>query len=67
MGMPQASIVRCKLSLTFLSIFSSETPGLIDAKFHVEPQWDGVTKVCSNGPGYGKNLKKSSSLEQKGR
>ena len=39
--------------------------------------WDGGTKVCSNGPGlmtklaampiYGKNIKKSSSLEPKGR
>ena len=45
----------------------------IEAKFHMEPPWDGGTKVCSNGPGhmtkmavmpiYGKNLKKYSSLE----
>ena len=44
-------------------------------KFHMEPLWDGGTKVCSNGPGqmtkvaamliYGKNVKKSSSLEPK--
>ena len=50
---------------------------LIEVKFHVEPPWDGGTKVCSNGPGhmtkmaampiYGKNLKKSSSPEPKGR
>ena len=43
----------------------------------MEPQWDGGTKVCSNGschmtemaamPIYGKNLKKSSSPEPKGR
>ena len=43
----------------------------------MEPPWDGGTKVCSNGPGhmtkmaatpiYGKNLKKSSSPEPKGR
>ena len=43
----------------------------------MELLWDGGTKVCSNGPGhltkmaampiYGKNLKKSSSLEPKGR
>ena len=48
---------------------SLETVRLIEAKFHVEPPWDGRTKVCSNGPGhmtsvvamliYGKNLKKS--------
>ena len=65
----------CVLS-TFSNIFSSETTRLIEAKFHVEPPWDGGTKVCSNGPGhmtkmaampiYGKNLKKSS-LEPKGR
>ena len=38
----------------------------IEAKFHVEPPWDGRTKFCSNGLGhmtkmtdmliYGKNL-----------
>ena len=65
----------CVLS-TFSNIFSSETTGLIEAKFHVEPPWDGGMKVYSNGPGdmtkmaampiYGKNLKKSSSLEPKG-
>ena len=52
---------------TFSNI-SSETTGLIEAKFHMEPPWDGGTKVCSNDPGhmtkmatmpiYGKNLKK---------
>ena len=51
---------------TFSNIFSSETTGPIEAKFHVEPPWDWWTKVCSNGPGhmtkmatmpiYGKNL-----------
>ena len=55
----------CVLS-TFSNIFS-ETTGPIEAKFHVEPPWEGGTKVCSNGPGhmtkmttmpiYGKNLK----------
>ena len=49
----------------------------IKLKFHMEFLWDGGTKVCSNGPGYmtkmaavpiyGKNLKKSSSPEPKGR
>ena len=39
----------------------------IEVKFHMEPPWDGGTKICSNGPGhmtkmaimpiYGKNLK----------
>ena len=52
---------------TFSNIFSSEPTGLSEAKFHVEPPWDGGTKVCLNGPGhmtkvaaipiYGKNLK----------
>ena len=51
---------------TFSNIVSSETTALIEAKFHMEPPWDGGTKVCSNGPGhmtkmdampiYGKNL-----------
>ena len=50
---------------TFSNIFSSETT---EAKFHMEPPWDGGTKVCSNDPGhmpkmaakpiYVKNLKK---------
>ena len=65
----------CVLS-TFSDIFSSESTGLIEAKFHVEFLWEGGMEVCSNGPGhmtkmatmpiYGKNLKKSSSLEPKG-
>ena len=60
-----------------LNIFSSETTGPIKVKFHMKLLWDGGTKVCSNGPAhmtkmatmpiYGKNLKKSSSLEPKGR
>ena len=62
---------------TFSNIFFSETIGPIEAKFHMEPPWDGGTKVCSNGPGHmtkmaampicGKNLKTSSSPEPKGR
>lgn len=61
------------MSSTFSNIFSSETTGLIEAKFHVEPPWDGGTKVCSNDPShmtktaampiYGKKLKKYSSAE----
>ena len=60
---------------TFSNIFSSETTLPIEAKFQMQPPWDGGTKVCSNGPGhmtkmatlpvYGKNLKKSSSPEPK--
>ena len=62
---------------TISNIFSSETTGPIEVKFHMEPPWDGGTKVCSNGPGhmtkmaamliYGKNLKKSFPPEPKGR
>ena len=43
---------------------------------HADSTWDGGTNVCSNGPGhmtkmatmpiYGKNIKKSSSLEPNG-
>ena len=65
---------------TFSNFFSLEIARLIEAKFHVEPPWDRRMKVCSNGPGhmtnmaamlvhvhvYGKNLKKSSSLEPNG-
>ena len=63
------------LRFFIFELLSSETAWLIEAKFHVEPPWDGRTKVCSNGPGhvtnmaamiiYGKNCKKSS-LEPKG-
>ena len=62
---------------TFSNFFSSETARQTEAKFYVEPLWDGVTKVYSNGPGhmtsmaaipiYGKNMKNYSSLEPKGR
>ena len=37
---------------TFSTIFSTETTGQIEAKFHMEPPWDGRTKACSTGPGY---------------
>ena len=60
---------------TFSNFFSLETALPIEAKFHMEPQWDRETKVYSPGPGdititaamliYGKSLKKSSS-EPKG-
>ena len=35
----------------FSKIFS-KTAGPIKAKFHMEPQWDGGTKVCSRGLGH---------------
>ena len=61
------------LRFTFSNFFSLETSRPIEAKFHVEPPWDRGLKICSNDlchmtnmatmPIYGKNLKKSSSLE----
>ena len=36
----------------FLNFFSSITTRLLEAKFHVEPPWDGGTKSCSNGRGH---------------
>ena len=36
----------------FLNFFSSITMQLIEAKFHVEPPWDGGTKANSNGTGH---------------
>ena len=66
------------LRLTFWNFFSLETFRPIEAKFHVAPPWYRWMKVhvCSNGlchmtnmvamPIYGKNLKKSFSLEPKG-
>ena len=58
----------CVCVSTFSNIFPSETTGPIEAKFHMEPPWDGGMKIYSNGPGhmtkmaampiYGKNLKK---------
>ena len=66
----------CRLSVRqphSLNIFSSETTGPIEARFHMESPWDGGTKLCSNGPGhmtkmadmaiYGKNLKKNLLLQ----
>ena len=66
----------CVCVSTFSNIFSSETTGPIETKFHAEPPREGGTKVCSNRPGhmtklaampiYGKNFKKPSSPEPKG-
>ena len=65
----------CPRSLRFniFKPFSLKTARPIEAKFHVDHPLDGGTKICSNGPGhmtkmaampiYGKNDKKSPSLE----
>ena len=39
-------------SSRFSNIFSSETTGPIEAKFHMESQWDVGTKVYIFGPGH---------------
>ena len=36
----------------FSNIFSSETTWPIEAKFHVEPPWEGEMKICSNCQGH---------------
>ena len=46
--------IRCP---PFSKIFS-KTAWPIKAKFHMEPQWDGGTKVCLRGLGHGKNPSK---------
>ena len=70
------TLVQGHSDLTFSDFFFLETAWPIEAKFYLEPPWDMGMIVCSNGPGhmtnisampiYGKNLKKSSSLEPKG-
>ena len=71
------TLVQCHSYSSFTNFFFLETDRPIEAKFHVKPPWDRGTKVYANGPGhmtkmaampiYGKNIKKSSSLEPKGR
>ena len=48
-GRPPLSVICLPHSL---NIFSSETTGPIEAKFHMESPKDGGTKVCSNSPGH---------------
>ena len=48
---------------TFSNIFSSETNGSIKVKFHMEPPWDGGTKVCSTGLGLFSGTKKADVFE----
>ena len=66
-GRPLSSVCVYVCMSTFSNIFSSETTRPIEAKFHIEPPWDGWTKVRSNDSGqmtkiaaipiYGKNFK----------
>ena len=71
------TLVQGHSDSTFANFFSLEMTRPVEAKFHMEPPWDGGTKICSNGPGhmtniaampiYGNNIKRSSPLEPKGR
>ena len=61
------TIVQGHSHSTFSNFFFLETAWPIEAKFYVEPPWDGRMKVCTTGlrhmtkmavmPIYGKNLK----------
>ena len=65
----------CVVCMSTFSNISDETTEPIEAKFYVEPPWDGRMKVCTTGLRhmtkmavmsiYGKNLKNL--LEPKGR
>ena len=46
------TLVQGHSDSTFSNIFSLETARPIEAKFQVQPPWDGGTKVCSNSPGH---------------
>ena len=45
-------ILSARPSSRFSNIFSSETTGPIEAKFHMESQWDGGMKVYTRGLGH---------------
>ena len=49
--------LKCSHGLTsacphFSNNFFTKTTGPIKAKYHMEPQWDGGTKVCLQGLGH---------------
>ena len=76
-GKPLSTVGRYVFWLHFQTSSPLKPLSRLKPNFHVEPPWDGGTKVYSNGPGhmtkiaamhiYGKNLKKFSSPEPKGR
>ena len=39
------TLVQDHSDSTFANFFSLETAGLIEAKFHMEPSWDGGMKI----------------------
>ena len=71
------SVCLCIVCSHFQTSSPLEPNGPNEVKFHVEPPWDGGTKVCIWGSGhmtkmaampiYGKNPSKSSSPEALGR
>ena len=73
-GRPPSSV--CHTSSTLFKQLLLRNCLANQSQFHMEPPWDAVTKVYSNGPGHmtkmaamsicGKNLEKSSSPEPKG-
>ena len=46
------TLVQGHSDSTFANFFSLETVMPIEAKFHMEPPWDGGMKIYSNGPGH---------------
>ena len=50
------ALVQGRSDSTLKFFFCLDTAKPIEAKFHVYPQWDGETKVCSNGPGHMTNM-----------
>ena len=46
------TLVQGHSDSTFSDFFSLKSTRPIKAKFHVEPPWNGGTKVCSNGLGH---------------
>ena len=50
------TLVKGHSDSTFSNFFSWGTARTIEAKFQVETQWDGGTKVYTNGPGHMTNM-----------
>ena len=48
---PSSVVVR-RRPFTISNVFSSETTWPIEAKFYVQPPWQGGKKVYINGPGH---------------
>ena len=50
------TLVQGHSDSTFSNFLSLETAWPIEAKFHVEPPWDGRKNIYSNGPGCNTNM-----------